>query len=78
MQLAQAGCGIGVGGGVAMRLAEQVGAEDSVNDVDVVERADGVVHGAGMFGRRDGGKLVEEFVVGPSFLGEEGGQDAHG
>ncbi len=43
MQLAQGGRGIGVGGGVAMGLAEQVGAEDAVNDVDVVERADGVV-----------------------------------
>ncbi len=55
-----------------------MGAEDAVDDVDVVERADGVVQGAGMLGRFHGGELVEEFVVGPGFLGEEVGQDAHG
>jgi hypothetical protein len=59
-------------------LAEQVGAEDAVDDVDVVERANGVVDSAGMLGRGDGGELVEEFVVGPRFLGEEGGQQAYG
>lgn len=61
-----------------MGLAEQVGAEDAVDDVDVVERADGVVDSAGMLGRGDGGELVEQFVVGPRFLGEEGGQQAPG
>ncbi len=73
MQFTQSGRGIGVGGGVAMRFAKQVSAEDAVNDVDVVQRADRTVYGAGMLWSGDGGELVEEFVVGPGFLGEEGG-----
>lgn len=61
-----------------MRLPKQVRLKDAVNDVDVIERADGGVNGAGMLGGDDGGELVIELVVGPSFLGEEGGQEAHG
>ena len=54
-----------------------MGAEDAVNDVDVVERADGAVQFVGVLGRCDAGELIEEFVVGLGFLGEEGGQEAH-
>jgi hypothetical protein len=59
-----------------------VGAEDAVNDVDVVDSADGVVHSAGMLGRvgvdAKSGPQVEQFVVGSRLLGEEGGQQIRG
>ncbi len=50
-----------------------MGAEDAIHHVDVVEHADGAVQCAGMLGRGDGGELIEQLVVGPSFLGEECG-----
>lgn len=74
MQVAEERGVICVGGGVAVRLAQEMGAEDAVNHIDVVEHADGAVQCAGMHGcgDGDGGELVEELVVGPGFFGRRG------
>ena len=71
LQFTQLWCGVSIRSCVSMLFTQQVSLKDSVNDVNVIERASCSVNGCRVLGIRDRGKRVEQLVVCPVPLGEE-------
>ena len=71
VKFAEVGSVWGVRRLVLMRLPEQMCAEDSINDIDVIEHARGGEDRRLMRGRGTGRHGIEEFPIGPGFLREK-------
>ena len=78
LQLTKVRRRISVGCRVAVASALQVGLKDAVYDEDVIERSGCSLNCRCMLVRRDRGQQIEQLVVGPGFLREEGLDCVHG